>query len=94
MGNEKRLSVSDWLGFLVLAGVCIYLWRSDERPEDRKGAVVIEMQSFLGGGEWEPVATVHGFFDNRVAADDLIRGMNLVAETNGTLKRRYRVVAR
>jgi ABC-type glycerol-3-phosphate transport system substrate-binding protein len=52
-------------------------------------AVEVEMQEV--SGEWSPVITVHGYYDNRAAAADVVRGLKLVSAADGHEPRLYRV---
>ena len=69
---------------LLAAGAFVALVRGE-----KKETVEIEMHDL--SGEWVPVITVHGYFGNRDAAEDVIRGLQMVSKNDGTLVRAYRI---
>ena len=51
----------------------------------------VEIELLDMSGDWSPVITVHGFYDNEAAANDVIRGLESVSRTDETVPRQYRV---
>ena len=79
-GTVKRFMVIAVAGF-GLAGC-----QADDASTE---AAEIEMQEL--SGEWSPVISVHGYYDNRAAADEVVRGLKLVSTADGHEPRLYRV---
>jgi len=51
--------------------------------------VTIEMLTM--DGTWTEMISVHGYYDNESAARDIVRGLQLVSQTDGTISRSYRI---
>ena len=71
--------------FLFIGLACVVLC-SCSKP---KKGVEIEMLTMQGA--WERVITVHGYYDNEIAAQDIIRALHAVSRTDGTVVREYRI---
>jgi len=54
-----------------------------------KSEAEIEMRELTG--EWSPVISVHGYYDNHAAADEVVRGLKLVSKVDGHESREYRI---
>jgi tellurite resistance protein len=54
-----------------------------------RGSAEIELRDL--SGDWTPVITVHGYYDNEDAAKDIVRGLVMVSRSDGTAVRTYRV---
>jgi hypothetical protein len=92
MESKVERTIPGWLIALIIGGAGLYWWYFEkDQNKSANNGVEIEMLSFADG-DWNSVITVHGFFDNREAAHDIITGLNSVSDSRGTLRRRYRVV--
>lgn len=79
-GSVRRFGVFAVVGF-ALAGC--------QADDSSKKSTVIEMQEL--SGEWSPVISVYGYYDNRAAADEVVGGLKLVSTADGHEPRLYRV---
>jgi hypothetical protein len=72
----------------AIAFVAFVLNGCSEEGATRKVAE-IEMRELTG--EWSPVISVHGYYDNDAAADEVMRGLKLVSKVDGHESREYRI---
>lgn len=72
----KRITIAVFV--LLLAG-CSF---------EKKG---VEIEMLTMDGQWTPMITVHGFYDNHQAAQDVVRGLREISRTDSTMVRTYRI---
>lgn len=72
----KKITI---LALVLLAAGC----------SDKNKGVEIEMLTM--DGQWTPMITVHGYFDNYQAANDIVRGLHMISRSDATLERTYRI---
>ena len=79
-----------WLLFAL--GITAALTACDDwNPWPHSRSVELEMRLMTAAKEWDSVATVHGYWDNYEACQDIAKGLNILArEKRGGTGREYR----
>ena len=96
MEGKRRFQNKLSLVFWTFVGTLILCWnifphskaRTEPEPQD---AVYIDIKSMLDEDSWEEIVTVKNMNDNKLFAEEIIQGLKLVSENNGTLTRTYRI---
>ena len=68
----------------------LFLFLSCDPSQSTQQSAVIEMEQMLDLG-WEEVIVVKNCGDNKLMAQEIIEGLNLVSQKYGRMSRNYRI---